>query len=229
MIEKTEKEHPVRNLQIEDMKEYDRINKILGKFVNKSKNATKGSAVEFSKGAFNLSKMDSHGHRESLDGKMCMNFWTFDISSNHQLDLIPTYMDMSEWLNVCHIILTDRINRLTEEARKKQAQGNYRYCNPIYQNMGGSYKSIYKVNGSSYGGMNLEPVSCIFKIIPSIKEGSWVLSSEIYEGTAGETGLIEPKKGSQPVSKVQVLFSYDDLVKVAMMSILAIQSNLMRI
>ena len=74
-----------------------RTMKILPKFVNRSPKADFGSAVEFTSSAFTLSKRNSNGYRESMDGKMLLNFWTFDSQTNHMKNFIPTYMDMSEW------------------------------------------------------------------------------------------------------------------------------------
>lgn len=199
-------------------------NKILKKFVNKPKNSPKGSAVEFSKAAFNLGKKDGANRYESLEGKMLMNFWTFDIQTNHQLDLIPTYMDLSEWLNVCHLITSNRLQELTAQARQQQQQTGSRYCRWIYQNNGGSHKPIYKVNGKPYGGDGPKAVS--FKIIPGMRDNTWVLSSELYDGQTSGTGLIEIKPGSAPVLRIQNIFSYDDLVSIAEMSKAAIYARM---
>lgn len=201
----------------------DKTYKILPKFVNRSPKAEFGSAVEFSSSAFGLSKLNANGYRDSMEGKMLMNFWTFDNQTNHQLNLIPTYIDMSEWLNVCHFITSERINKATAAARDRQAKGGYAYCSFIYQSNGGSYKPIFKVNGKAYGG-NDNPVATIFKITPAKKDDSWVLSSEIYEGVTEATGLIAPKSGTKPVVKIQVLMTYSDLIRIARMSEMAIQA-----
>lgn len=203
-----------------------RTMKILPKFVNRSPKADFGSAVEFTSSAFTLSKRNSAGYRESMDGKMLLNFWTFDSQTNHMKNFIPTYMDMSEWLNVCHMITSGRLQEETAIAREKQAKGSYKYCSFIYQSNGGSYKPIFKLNGQPFGGQQGSPIATVFKITPAQKDGSWVISSEIYEGVQEATGLIAVKSGTKPLAKVQVLMTYSDLVRVAKMSEMAIQAYL---
>lgn len=203
-----------------------RTMKILPKFVNRSPKADFGSAVEFTSSAFTLSKRNSNGYRESMDGKMLLNFWTFDSQTNHMKNFIPTYMDMSEWLNVCHMITSGRLHEETAIAREKQAKGAYKYCNFIYQSNGGSYKPIFKLNGQPFGGQQGSPIATVFKITPAQKDGSWVISSEIYEGVQEATGLIAVKSGTKPIAKIQVLMTYSDLVRVAKMSEMAIQAYL---
>lgn len=203
-----------------------RTMKILPKFVNRSPKADFGSAVEFTSSAFTLSKRNSSGYRESMDGKMLLNFWTFDSQTNHMKNFIPTYMDMSEWLNVCHMITSGRLHEETTIAREKQAKGAYKYCNFIYQSNGGSYKPIFKLNGQPFGGQQGSPIATVFKITPAQKDGSWVISSEIYEGVQEATGLIAVKSGTKPIAKIQVLMTYSDLVRVAKMSEMAIQAYL---
>jgi len=208
-----------------ELRDWDSTNKVLPKFVNKSPKSPVGTAVEFSKSALDLCKRNDSGYRESLDGKFLMNFWTFDKERNNTLTYIPTYIDTSEWLNVCHMILSGRLHEETEIAREKQAAGGYQYCNFIYQSVGGSYAEIFKINGQKFGGKNGNPIATIFKITPAVKDGNWTLSTEIYDGIRGETGLIEAKKGSKPIAKITVLFSYSDLVRVARMSEIAIQAH----
>lgn len=205
------------------------VNRILPKFVNKSANADRGSAIEFSRSAFNLGKKDAKGVRDSLEGKMLLNFWTFDKKTNKQLDLVPTYIDLSEWLNICHMITSGRLHDKTAEARATQQAKGYRYCSWIYQNYGGttSSKPTFKKNGAPYGGDG--PKAILFKITPGMKEDSWLFSSEVYEGEVNATGLIEMKKGTQCAIKVQLLFSYDDLVRIARMSEMAIQAHFCKI
>ena len=203
-----------------------RTMKILPKFVNRSPKADFGSAVEFTSSAFTLSKRNSAGYRESMDGKMLLNFWTFDSQTNHMKNFIPTYMDMSEWLNVCHMITSGRLQEETAIAREKQAKGAYKYCSFIYQSNGGSYKPIFKLNGQPFGGQQGSPIATVFKITPAQKDGSWVISSEIYEGVQEATGLIAVKSGTKPLAKIQVLMTYSDLVRVAKMSEMAIQAYL---
>lgn len=203
-----------------------RTMKILPKFVNRSPKADFGSAVEFTSSAFTLSKRNSAGYRESMDGKMLLNFWTFDSQTNHMKNFIPTYMDMSEWLNVCHMITSGRLHEETAIAREKQAKGSYKYCSFIYQSNGGSYKPIFKLNGQPFGGQQGSPIATVFKITPAQKDGSWVISSEIYEGVQEATGLIAVKSGTKPLAKIQVLMTYSDLVRVAKMSEMAIQAYL---
>lgn len=203
-----------------------RTMKILPKFVNRSPKADFGSAVEFTSSAFTLSKRNSAGYRESMDGKMLLNFWTFDSQTNHMKNFIPTYMDMSEWLNVCHMITSGRLHEETAIAREKQAKGSYKYCSFVYQSNGGSYKPIFKLNGQQFGGQQGAPIATVFKITPAQKDGSWVISSEIYEGVQEATGLIAVKSGTKPLAKVQVLMTYSDLVRVAKMSEMAIQAYL---
>ena len=203
-----------------------RTMKILPKFVNRSPKADFGSAVEFTSSAFTLSKRNSAGYRESMDGKMLLNFWTFDSQTNHMKNFIPTYMDMSEWLNVCHMITSGRLHEETAIAREKQAKGSYKYCSFVYQSNGGSYKPIFKLNGQQFGGQQGSPIATVFKITPAQKDGSWVISSEIYEGVQEATGLIAVKSGTKPLAKIQVLMTYSDLVRVAKMSEMAIQAYL---
>lgn len=203
-----------------------RTMKILPKFVNRSPKADFGSAVEFTSSAFTLSKRNSNGYRESMDGKMLLNFWTFDSQTNHMKNFIPTYMDMSEWLNVCHMITSGRLHEETAIAREKQAKGSYKYCSFVYQSNGGSYKPIFKLNGQQFGGQQGSPIATVFKITPAQKDGSWVISSEIYEGVQEATGLIAVKSGTKPLAKIQVLMTYSDLVRVARMSEMAIQAYL---
>lgn len=203
-----------------------RTMKILPKFVNRSPKADFGSAVEFTSSAFTLSKRNSAGYRESMDGKMLLNFWTFDSQTNHMKNFIPTYMDMSEWLNVCHMITSGRLHEETAIAREKQAKGAYKYCSFVYQSNGGSYKPIFKLNGQQFGGQQGSPIATVFKITPAQKDGSWVISSEIYEGVQEATGLIAVKSGTKPLAKIQVLMTYGDLVRVAKMSEMAIQAYL---
>lgn len=203
-----------------------RTMKILPKFVNRSPKADFGSAVEFTSSAFTLSKRNSNGYRESMDGKMLLNFWTFDSQTNHMKNFIPTYMDMSEWLNVCHMITSGRLHEETAIAREKQAKGSYKYCSFVYQSNGGSYKPIFKLNGQQFGGQQGSPIATVFKITPAQKDGSWVISSEIYEGVQEATGLIAVKSGTKPLAKIQVLMTYSDLVRVAKMSEMAIQAYL---
>lgn len=203
-----------------------RTMKILPKFVNRSPKADFGSAVEFTSSAFTLSKRNSAGYRESMDGKMLLNFWTFDSQTNHMKNFIPTYMDMSEWLNVCHMITSGRLHEETAIAREKQAKGSYKYCSFVYQSNGGSYKPIFKLNGQPFGGQQGSPIATVFKITPAQKDGSWVISSEIYEGVQEATGLIAVKSGTKPLAKIQVLMTYSDLVRVAKMSEMAIQAYL---
>lgn len=203
-----------------------RTMKILPKFVNRSPKADFGSAVEFTSSAFTLSKRNSAGYRESMDGKMLLNFWTFDSQTNHMKNFIPTYMDMSEWLNVCHMITSGRLHEETAIAREKQAKGSYKYCSFIYQSNGGSYKPIFKLNGQPFGGQQGSPIATVFKITPAQKDGSWVISSEIYEGVQEATGLIAVKSGTKPLAKIQVLMTYSDLVRIAKMSEMAIQAYL---
>lgn len=203
-----------------------RTMKILPKFVNRSPKADFGSAVEFTSSAFTLSKRNSAGYRESMDGKMLLNFWTFDSQTNHMKNFIPTYMDMSEWLNVCHMITSGRLHEETAIAREKQAKGSYKYCSFVYQSNGGSYKPIFKLNGQQFGGQQGSPIATVFKITPAQKDGSWVISSEIYEGVHEATGLIAVKSGTKPLAKIQVLMTYSDLVRVAKMSEMAIQAYL---
>lgn len=200
------------------------INKILPKFVNRTKNGDRGSAVEFVKSAFDLCKTDAHGNRESFDGKMLMNFWTFDKQSNHQLDFIPAYMDISEWLNVCHMILSGRLHDLTAQARASSQNG---YAPFVYQSNGGSMKPIFKKNGQTFGGNG--PKATLFKITPAKRDESWVLSAEVYDGVQSQTGLIQVKAGSKPHIKIQVLMSYEDLVRVARMSEMVIQAHIMKL
>lgn len=157
---------------------------------------------------------------------MLLNFWTFDSQTNHMKNFIPTYMDMSEWLNVCHMITSGRLHEETAIAREKQAKGAYKYCNFIYQSNGGSYKPIFKLNGQPFGGQQGSPIATVFKITPAQKDGSWVISSEIYEGVQEATGLIAVKSGTKPIAKIQVLMTYSDLVRVAKMSEMAIQAYL---
>lgn len=203
-----------------------RTMKILPKFVNRSPKADFGSAVEFTSSAFTLSKRNSNGYRESMDGKMLLNFWTFDSQTNHMKNFIPTYMDMSEWLNVCHMITSGRLHEETAIAREKQAKGSYKYCSFVYQSNGGSYKPIFKLNGQQFGGQQGSPIATVFKITPAQKDGSWVISTEIYEGVQEATGLIAVKSGTKPLAKIQVLMTYSDLVRVAKMSEMAIQAYL---
>lgn len=203
-----------------------RTMKILPKFVNRSPKADFGSAVEFTSSAFTLSKRNSAGYRESMDGKMLLNFWTFDSQTNHMKNFIPTYMDMSEWLNVCHMITSGRLHEETAIAREKQAKGSYKYCSFVYQSNGGSYKPIFKLNGQQFCGQQGSPIATVFKITPAQKDGSWVISSEIYEGVQEATGLIAVKSGTKPLAKIQVLMTYSDLVRVAKMSEMAIQAYL---
>ena len=203
-----------------------RTMKILPKFVNRSPKADFGSAVEFTSSAFTLSKRNSNGYRESMDGKMLLNFWTFDSQTNHMKNFIPTYMDMSEWLNVCHMITSGRLHEETAIAREKQAKGSYKYCSFVYQSNGGSYKPIFKLNGQQFGGQQGSPIATVFKITPAQKDGSWVISSEIYEGVQEARGLIAVKSGTKPLAKIQVLMTYSDLVRVAKMSEMAIQAYL---
>lgn len=238
-VEKTaevenKEEKPVENkVSIEDsIKDWTTTDKILPKFVNKSPKASYGSAIEFSKSAFNLAKRNDKGYRESLDGKLLMNFWTFDQKTNKQLNLIPAYIDISEWLNVCHMILSGRLHDMTDEARAKQISGGYKYCSYIYQNNGGSYKPIFKINGKQYGGDVKQPIATLFKITPAgdaRTKDKWTLSAEIYKGTTGDTGLIEPLKNETALAKVTVLFTYNDLVRVARMSEMVIQAHMTRI
>lgn len=206
--------------------------KILPKFVNKSAKASFGSAVEFSKASFELCKRNDNGYRESLDSKLLMNYWTFDKNSNKQSTLIPTYIDVSEWLNVCHMILSGRLHEMTEEARIKQEEGKYKYCGFIYQSIGGSYKPIFKINGKPFGGPDGSPIATIFKITPAGIAGTkdkWTFTSEIQYGKTGETGLIEPAKGGSPLAKITVLLTYDDLVRIARMSEMAIMAHMMKL
>lgn len=209
-------------------RDWDSTNKVLPKFVNKSAKSPVGTAVEFSKSALNLCDRNEDGYRDSLDGKFMMNFWTFDKDTNKMLNYIPTYINTSEWLNVCHMILSGRLHEETEIAREKQSAGGYQYCNFIYQNIGGSYKEIFKINGKPFGGKNGNPIATIFKITPAMKDGNWILSTEIYEGIRGETGLIEPIKGNKMIAQIRVSFSYSDLVRVARMSEIAIQAHMIR-
>lgn len=224
------KQQPSNNAQSPGTTEHasaqGRTMKILPKFVNRSPKADFGSAVEFTSSAFTLSKRNSSGYRESMDGKMLLNFWTFDSQTNHMKNFIPTYMDMSEWLNVCHMITSGRLHEETAIAREKQAKGAYKYCNFIYQSNGGSYKPIFKLNGQPFGGQQGSPIATVFKITPAQKDGSWVISSEIYEGVQEATGLIAVKSGTKPIAKIQVLMTYSDLVRVAKMSEMAIQAYL---
>lgn len=225
------KQQPSNNAQstpgtAEHVSAQGRTMKILPKFVNRSPKADFGSAVEFSSSAFTLSKRNSSGYRESMDGKMLLNFWTFDSQTNHMKNFIPTYMDMSEWLNVCHMITSGRLHEETAIAREKQAKGAYKYCSFIYQSNGGSYKPIFKLNGQQFGGQQGSPIATVFKITPAQKDGSWVISSEIYEGVQEATGLIAVKSGTKPLAKIQVLMTYSDLVRVAKMSEMAIQAYL---
>lgn len=225
------KQQPSNNAQstpgtAENVSAQGRTMKILPKFVNRSPKADFGSAVEFTSSAFTLSKRNSAGYRESMDGKMLLNFWTFDSQTNHMKNFIPTYMDMSEWLNVCHMITSGRLHEETAIAREKQAKGSYKYCSFVYQSNGGSYKPIFKLNGQQFGGQQGSPIATVFKITPAQKDGSWVISSEIYEGVQEATGLIAVKSGTKPIAKIQVLMTYSDLVRVAKMSEMAIQAYL---
>lgn len=225
------KQQPSNNAQstpgtAENASTQGRTMKILPKFVNRSPKADFGSAVEFTSSAFTLSKRNSAGYRESMDGKMLLNFWTFDSQTNHMKNFIPTYMDMSEWLNVCHMITSGRLHEETAIAREKQAKGSYKYCSFVYQSNGGSYKPIFKLNGQQFGGQQGSPIATVFKITPAQKDGSWVISSEIYEGVQEATGLIAVKSGTKPIAKIQVLMTYSDLVRVAKMSEMAIQAYL---
>lgn len=225
------KQQPSNNAQstpgtAENASAQGRTMKILPKFVNRSPKADFGSAVEFTSSAFTLSKRNSAGYRESMDGKMLLNFWTFDSQTNHMKNFIPTYMDMSEWLNVCHMITSGRLHEETAIAREKQAKGSYKYCSFVYQSNGGSYKPIFKLNGQQFGGQQGSPIATVFKITPAQKDGSWVISSEIYEGVQEATGLIAVKSGTKPIAKIQVLMTYSDLVRVAKMSEMAIQAYL---
>lgn len=229
VVEKKAEEKTVQTQpQAQHKSDWDNCAKILPKLVNKSSKATFGSAVEFSKAPFALGKRDKNGYRDSLDGKLLMNFWTFDVNTNKQLNLIPTYIDISEWLNVCHMITSGRLHEMTADALAKQKAGGYKFCSYIYQNNGGSYKNIFKLNGDPFGGNEKSPIATVFKITPSNKENSWVLSSEIYDGITGETGLIEIKQGTKPHAKIQVLLTYDDLVRIARMSEMAIMAFMVR-
>ena len=229
--EKTENKISVQT-EVNKTSEWDSTNKILPKFVNKSQRATFGSAVEFSKSAFSLTKRNEEGYRESLDGKMLMNFWTFDQKTNKQLTFVPAYVDMSEWLNVCHMILSGRLHDMTDEARAKQKSGGFKYCGFVYQSIGGSYKPIFKIDGKPFGGDADHPIATLFKITPagdaSVSD-KWTLSAEIMQGATGPTGLIEPVKNGKALAKVTVLMTYDDLVRVARMSEMAILVHMMRI
>lgn len=202
--------------------------KILPKFVNKGANASYGSAVEFLKSAFDLCKRDENGFRESLDGKLLMNFWTFDTKTNRQLTLLPTYIDISEWLSVCHMITSGLLHENTAIAKAKQQQSNYKYCSYVYQNSGGSYKPIFKLDGKQFGGKNNQPIATVFKITPSNRDGYWTFSSEIYDGKTSSTGLIEVMPNAKPYAKVTVLLSYNDLVKIARMSEMVIMSHFVK-
>lgn len=210
--------------------DWDLTSKILPKFVNKSSKAEVkfGTAIEFSKAPFNLCKRNEQGYRDSLDGKLLMNIWSFDKQTNKQINLIPTYIDISEWLNLCHMVLSDRLFKLTDEAKAKQQSGGYTYCSYIYQNNGGSSKPIFKVNGQKFGGKNGNPIATVFKITPSKSNNSWVFSSEIYDGITGPTGLIERKKAGTCHAKVQVMLTYEDLIRIAKMSEMAIQAHFIK-
>lgn len=211
---------------------WESTHKILPKFVNKNLKSNYGSALEFSKSAFSLTKVNENGYRESLDAKLLMNFWTFDQSTNKTVNAIPAYIDISEWLNVCHMILSGRIYDKTELARLKQKQGGYQFCNFIYQNCGGSYKPIFKVNNKQFGGDKDNPISTIFKITPAGNaetKDKWTFSAEIRKGVQGPTGLIEPLKNSAVIAKITVLLTYDDLVRIAKMSEMAIQAYMVKL
>lgn len=199
--------------------------KVLPKFINKSAKAPVGTGLEIVTGALDLSKTDSKGYRESFEGKMLLNFWTFDKKTNHQQNLIPAYVDTSEWLNICHMITSGRLFDMTEEARAKQKAGNYRYCGYIYQSNGGSYSQIFRLNGQKFGGDAKHPIATVFKITPANAENHWTFQAEIFEGQTSDTGLIAPISGKQALAKVTVLLSFDDLIRIAKMSEMVIQAH----
>lgn len=200
------------------------ITKILPKFVMRPRNAQKGSAVEFSTSAFSLYKKDNRGNRDSYDTKLLMNFWTFDLRSNHMLDKIPTYIDVSEWLAVCEMILSPRLDQLTNAERKRKEASGDKYYKPIYQKFGGSYSAIFRKDGQQYGG-GQNPTAVVFKIIPGMRDESWVISTEMYPGKRAGSGLIEVQPGSRPISRILVPFSRDDIVRTAKMSEMVIQAH----
>ena len=199
-----------------------KASKILPKFINKPAKSQFGSGLEFNASAFVLGKINANGYRDSMDGKILLNFWTFNQNNNTQDILIPTYLDLSEWLNICHMIKFGRLTELTKQALQKQKEGNYANPSYIYQSNGGSTKAIFKVHGQPFGGKG--PISTVFKITPARKENHWMLSSEIFEGVLGPTGLIERKQGTNALARVAMLMSYDDLVRVACMTEMAAQA-----
>lgn len=169
----------------------------------------KDTVLTFSKSALALYKKDKNGVRKNLNGKVMVEFFSFD-QSHHQMNYIPVYLDVTTfkginlWLNSYERIIE------TENALNAQANGGYAYAAPLKTTYGGSSKPIYRKNGQIFGG-NGRVYSTVFKIAPAKKQNSYLLSAECYPASVSQTGAMSPVKGAKPEIRVMVPIGLDEL------------------
>jgi len=155
-------------------------------------------------------------------GKVQLNFIEYNLKlpqKNRQTKNISIYLDIDEAATLCTKIITGRIHKEANDKKREQQDKSYKYCLPVYKNIGGvSSETLARRGKSRPDG---KAISRQFKITPGDKM-PWIISGEFGPGEEAENRLIKPayntpqgQKNGQPEGIVRVPLTEDDLLKFA--------------
>lgn len=153
-------------------------------------------------------------------GKLHFNFIEYNLNlpqKSRQTKNISIYLDIHEAATLCTKIITGRIHKEANDKKREQQEKGYKYCLPVYKNIGGvSSETLARRGKSRPDG---KAISRQLKITPGDKM-PWVLSGEFGPGEEEENKLIKPaynisqgQKNGQPEGIVRVGLTDDDFLK----------------
>ena len=169
----------------------------------------KGCFVEFMSGMFEPLKPGKLG-------KVLMNFCTYNEQNNTQTCLIPIYIDIPKFCALTDDIRFGRLKPLAAREKQAVANGQKRYEDSIWQDMGGTSAKVLARQGKSRpDGMS---ESRVFDIVPARKENTYLLKATRGAGEETAQGIIAPKidyRNKASYDQIQIAVSDDDLRAIA--------------
>lgn len=169
----------------------------------------KGCFVEFMSGMFQPLKPGKLG-------KVLMNFATYNEQTNAQTCLIPIYIDIPKFCALTDDIRFGRLKTLAAKEKAAVANGEKKYEESIWQDLGGTSAKILKMQGKSRpDGMS---ESRVFDIIPARKENTYLLRATRGAGEEATQGIIKPKinySDKNSYQQIQIPVSEEDLRAIA--------------
>lgn len=152
----------------------------------------KGHFVELTKGAIAL-------HNKNAEGKLRLNFVSYDTQSRKQTDFVSFYLDFSEWDKLYCSIIEEKEEFASLWGQALSGTNQYATILP----------TIYK--GQNYNG---QVISRTLSIAPGQKEGVLFFRATQGPGQQTSTGSVKPV--GKPTASVGVPMKYEDLAAILM-------------